>query len=109
MTAFSPARHVGHVALQAVPRRMSSDAPSQAPLEANAPTRAPIRTRWDIILVAFGAGMVAAGHIGKLPAALPEIRAELALNLVAAGWIVSIFNAVTILLGMLVGVFADRL
>ena len=67
------------------------------------------RTRWDIVFIAFGAGIMAAGHIGKLPAALPAIRTELALDLVAAGWIVSIFNAVTILLGMLVGVFADRL
>lgn len=67
------------------------------------------QTRWGIILVAFGAGMMAAGHIGKLPAALPMIRAELALDLVTGGWIVSIFNATSIALGMLVGVFADRL
>lgn len=79
------------------------------PSEAAAPNSASVKTRWDIILVAFGAGMMAAGHIGKLPAALPEIRAELALTMVAAGWIVSVFNAVTILLGMLVGIFADRL
>jgi MFS family permease len=67
------------------------------------------RTRWGIVLIAFGAGMVAAGHIGKLPAALPTIRAELGLDLVTAGWIVSIFNAITFLLGMMFGIFADRL
>ncbi len=67
------------------------------------------KTRWDIVLVAFGAGMMAAGHIGKLPAALPMIRGELGLDLVTAGWIVSIFNATSIALGMPVGIFADRL
>lgn len=66
-------------------------------------------TRWDIILVALGAGIVAAGHIGKLPAALPMIRAELGLDLVTAGWIVSIFSATSVALGMLTGMFADRL
>lgn len=70
---------------------------------------APSKTHWDIILVAFSAGMIAAGHIGKLPAALPMIRGELGLDLVTGGWIVSIFNATSIALGMLVGVFADRL
>lgn len=70
---------------------------------------APDRTRWGIVLIAFGAGMMASGHIGKLPAALPTIRAELGLDLVTAGWIVSIFNATSIALGMLVGMFADRL
>jgi MFS family permease len=52
---------------------------------------------------------MAAGHIGKLPAALPMIRGELGLDLVTAGWIVSIFNATSIALGMMVGIFADRL
>ena len=77
--------------------------PDNAPQAPNDPTR------WGLILVAFGGGMVAAGHIGKLPAALPMIRADLALDLIAGGWIVSIFNATAIVLGMLVGVFADRL
>lgn len=72
-------------------------------------SQTPAVTRWDIVLVAFGAGVVAAGHIGKLPAALPVIRAELALDLVTAGWIVSIFNATSVALGMLTGMFADRL
>ena len=75
----------------------------------NAPQAPQEPTRWGLILVAFGAGMMAAGHIGKLPAALPMIRADLALDLISAGWIVSIFNATAIVLGMLVGVFADRL
>lgn len=76
---------------------------------AAAPRLAQERTRWSIVLVAFGAGMMAAGHIGKLPAALPAIRDELALDLVTAGWVVSVFNATSIALGMLVGIFADRL
>lgn len=79
---------------------MSGDAAAQQTREV---------TRWVIVLAAFGAGMMAAGHIGKLPAALPTIRGELGLDLVTAGWIVSIFNATSVALGMLMGMFADRL
>jgi MFS family permease len=89
---------------------MSGEA-ARSPAKPNAApsNTAQSKTHWDIILVAFGAGMMAAGHIGKLPAALPMIRGELGLDLVTAGWIVSIFNATSIALGMLVGIFADRL
>ncbi|MEE8516986.1 MAG: MFS transporter [Alphaproteobacteria bacterium] len=51
---------------------------------------------------------MAAAHVGKVPAALPLIRAELGLDLVTAGWVVSIFNAIGVAVGMAVGVFADR-
>ncbi len=46
--------------------------------------------------------------MGKVPAALPLIRAELDLDLVTAGWVVSIFNLLGMVVGMAVGVFADR-
>lgn len=51
---------------------------------------------------------MAAAHVGKVPAALPLIRAELGLDLVTAGWVVSIFNVLGVAVGMAVGVFADR-
>ncbi len=69
----------------------------------------PSRTRWGLVLVATGAGVIAAAHVGKVPAALPAIRAEFGLDLVAAGWVVSIFNATGMAGGMLAGVFADRI
>ncbi|HEY4135864.1 MAG TPA: MFS transporter [Alphaproteobacteria bacterium] len=66
-------------------------------------------TRWGVVFVVFVAGLVAAGHIGMLPAALPAIRAELGIDLVTAGWVLSIFSVAGVGLGMLAGVFADHL
>ncbi|MDE0382874.1 MAG: MFS transporter, partial [Defluviicoccus sp.] len=54
------------------------------------------------------AGIVAAFQIGKLPAALPALRAELGLTLVEAGWIVSALAAVGVATGMIWGFVADR-
>jgi MFS family permease len=61
-----------------------------------------------MIFVAFSAGAIGAGHIGKIPAALPAIRAELGLDLVVAGWVVSIFSATGMVLGTVAGVCSDR-
>ncbi len=54
------------------------------------------------------AGIVAAFQIGKLPAALPALRGELGLSLVAAGWAISTIAAVGVATGMLWGLVADR-
>jgi MFS family permease len=62
-----------------------------------------------VVIAAFGAGVVGAAHVGKVPAALPAIRAEFGLDLVTAGWIVSIFSATAILFGMAGGLLSDRL
>jgi MFS family permease len=67
------------------------------------------RTNWPVVLLVVGAGVVAAFQIGKAPAALPVLRADLGLSLVAAGWVISMFNVIGIALGMLIGAFADRL
>ncbi len=56
-----------------------------------------------------GAGIVAAFQIGKVPAALPVLRAELGIDLVTAGWILSIFNVVGAAIGILAGATADKL
>lgn len=71
----------------------------------------PVRetTRWMTVVAAFGAGVIGAFHIGKVPAALPAIRAEFGLDLVTAGWVVSIFSATGILFGMAAGLMSDRL
>lgn len=65
-------------------------------------------TRWAVVLVAFGAGIVAATHIGKLPPALPIIRSELGASLVLAGWIASMISATGFALGLVAGSLADR-
>lgn len=66
------------------------------------------RTSWIVVLAAFIAGAIGAGHIGKVPAALPAIRAELGLGLVLAGWVVSAFSITGMTLGTVAGVISDR-
>ena len=66
-------------------------------------------TNWLVVWAAFIAGVVAAGHIGKLPPALPLIRAELDASLVTAGWIASMISATSFALGLFAGAIADRI
>lgn len=57
----------------------------------------------------LAAGVIGAFQIGKLPAALPLLRAELGLDLVAAGWVISAITAVGVVTGIIWGVYSDRL
>ncbi len=61
------------------------------------------------MLAVVGAGVVAACQIGKVPSALPAIRADLGLDLPQAAWVVSIFNFLGMVLGMACGAAGDRL
>jgi len=77
-----------------------------------APDRSPSAsssTNWPVVWIAFGAGVVAAAHIGKLPPALPQIRADLGASLVTAGWIASMISATSFALGLFAGAVADRI
>lgn len=67
------------------------------------------KTRWGIVWLAVGAGMMAAAHVGKLPPAMPSIRADLGLSLVAGGWVVSIFSVTGMAVAILAGTVADRI
>jgi Arabinose efflux permease len=67
------------------------------------------RTNWRVFALAFGAGFVAALHIGKLPPALATIREDLGAGLVLAGWIASTISTVGTLLGLIAGGVADRI
>jgi MFS family permease len=82
---------------------------SQSEGQATAAPDGPAATRWAVVFVLFAAGIVAAGHIGMLPAALPAIRRDMAIDLVTAGWVLSIFSVTAVGLGMLAGGVADRL
>ncbi len=55
------------------------------------------------------AGVAAATQIGKVPPAIPDIRAELALGMVGAGWVASIINLTSALFGIILGALADAL
>ena len=62
-----------------------------------------------IMWVAFGGGIVAATHMGKLPAALPDIMAELNSGLVMGGWIASMISFTGFALGLVSGTIGDRI
>lgn len=62
-----------------------------------------------MVLTAVLAGVVTALHVGKVPPALPLLRDELGLDLVDAGFVVSTFNVLGMLLATIVGTTADRL
>jgi MFS family permease len=68
-----------------------------------------VKTNWRVIAIALGAGIVASTHIGLVPAAIPSLRAELGIDMITAGWIVSVFSATTVATGIFVGVLADRI
>ncbi len=73
----------------------------------SAPGPAPA-TRWLPIWLAVIAGVVSALHVGKLPPALPAIRAELELGMVAGGWVFSIFSLTGMAFGIFAGSVTDR-
>jgi MFS family permease len=59
--------------------------------------------------VILAAGVVSAFQIGKLPASIPVLRADLNLGLVAAGWVVSTISLVGVAAGMATGWIGDRI
>lgn len=67
------------------------------------------KTRWGVVVAALVAGMIAAGHVGKLPSALPLMRAELGLDILTAGWVASVFTTTGMLIAVLLGALADRI
>jgi MFS family permease len=67
------------------------------------------RTSWPAVTAALFAGVAAAGYVGKLPPALPALKAEFDLSLVAAGWVVSTFNTVALAAAVAFGLMADRI
>ena len=67
------------------------------------------RTNWFAVSMVVMASVIAAFQIGKAPAALPLMQAELGLSLNESVWIISIFNLMGIVLGMFAGALGDRL
>lgn len=62
-----------------------------------------------VAVVVVGVGVCSALHVGKLPVAIPHLQAELGLNLVQAGFLLSLVQLAGLALGLLVGLMADRL
>ncbi len=59
-------------------------------------------------LPVLAAGVVAALHVGKLPPALTDIRESLQMDLVAAGFLVALFQLGSAMIGIVGGALADR-
>jgi len=69
----------------------------------------PRRTRWGVVALLMLAGVFGSFQLGKLPAAIPSMRVELGLTLVAAAWILSLLNLMGAAAGVGVGALADWL
>ncbi len=85
---------------------MPAEPTSATPRQGEDPSPA---TRWDIVAIALAAGIITGFQVGKVPPALPALRADLGLDLVTAGWVASIFNATGAVLGVAIGLLTDRM
>jgi len=56
----------------------------------------------------FAGGLVAGAYLGKVPPALPALRADFGLTLIESGYIATLLNVMGGLTGMFAGVFSDR-
>lgn len=66
-------------------------------------------TDWRAVLAAAFCGVAVAMNVGKVPIALPQLRAELGLSLVAAGWVASMINMIGVTTGLVFGLLGDRI
>lgn len=65
-------------------------------------------TAWGAVALVTLAGAMASAQVGKLPPALPLIRADLGMTLVQAGFVVSLFNVLGMSIAVLTGGLAER-
>ncbi len=70
-------------------------------------TRTPA-TNWPAVSAVIAAGIVAAAYVGKLPPAIPLLREEFGLSLLAAGWVNSTFNTLAVTTAIFFGALAAR-
>jgi MFS family permease len=65
-------------------------------------------THWAAIWAVFAGGLISGAYIGKVPPALPVLRADFGLTLVETGYVATMLNVMGGLVGMFAGVFSDR-
>lgn len=65
-------------------------------------------TNWAAVGAVFAGGLVAGASIGKVPPALPALRADFGLTLIETGYIATLLNVMGGLVGMFAGAFSDR-
>ena len=65
-------------------------------------------SNWPAVLAAVFCGIAVTFNIGKVPIALAQLREEYGLSLVAASWIASMFNTLTMVTAIFFGMICDR-
>jgi MFS family permease len=65
-------------------------------------------TNWRAVWAVYAGGLVTGAYMTKVPPALPEMRAEFGLSLIESGLIVTTFNVLGMLVGVLAGMLGDR-
>ncbi len=65
-------------------------------------------SRWPLVHLIVGAGIVSAFQVGKAPAALAAIQADLGLDLPTASWLLSAFALVGGVAGIAIGIGVDH-
>jgi MFS family permease len=66
-------------------------------------------TSWSPVLLAIGAGFLAAFQVGKVHIALPSIRHSFALSLVSASWLLSALSVVGLFVATPTGSYAGKI
>jgi MFS transporter, DHA1 family, inner membrane transport protein len=66
------------------------------------------KTDWRGVWAVFVGGLVTGAYMTKVPPALPQMRGELGLSLLESGLIVTTFNVLGMLVGVLAGMLGDR-
>ncbi len=69
----------------------------------------PSITDWGRFFLIFGAGVVAAFHMGKAPPVLPVLRTEMGLSLVMGGWLLSAISLLGAIIAPGAGAISDAL
>lgn len=70
---------------------------------------APSKTNWPGVAIVILAGIAVALQVGKVPVAMPEIRADMGSSLITLSWIFAIFSLMTASLGTIFGSLARPL
>jgi MFS family permease len=66
-------------------------------------------THWPAVLAAALTGVAIAMNVGKVPLALPLLRAELGLSLVQAGWVSAMLTTLAVVAALGFGLAAGRI
>jgi predicted MFS family arabinose efflux permease len=67
-----------------------------------------LKSNWLAVWVILAAGFAAGAHMGKVPPALPAMRADLGIGLIESGFVHSMMYTIGGAVGMFAGTAADR-